>query len=170
MNTITFGKARIETGVRIETTQSSFTGYDVKLDADRAYVSTTPVRGDNLYMNVLPSVNFQYAFTPDTKLRAGYGRGIARPNFSDLPPYVLEDDSAQQVFIGNSALKPTTANNFDLLGERNLRPLGLIQAGVFYKDLNKPIFSLSTLIPSRPQCRLPASSTRQWYNSSHIWL
>jgi|SRR5258708_17980822 len=170
MNTITFGKARIETGVRIETTQSSFTGYDVKLDADGAYVSTTPVRGDNLYMNVLPSVNFQYAFTPDTKLRAGYGRGIARPNFSDLPPYVLEDDSAQQVFIGNSALKPTTANNFDLLGERNLRPLGLIQAGVFYKDLNKPIFSLSTLIPSRPQCRLPASSTRQWYNSSHIWL
>jgi TonB-dependent receptor len=150
MNTITFGKARIETGVRIETTQSSFTGYDVKLDADGAYVSTTPVRGDNLYVNVLPSVNFQYAFSPDTKLRAGYGRGIARPNFSDLPPYVLEDDSAQQVFIGNSALKPTTANNFDLLGERYLRPVGLIQAGVFYKDLDKPIFPLSTLIPSGP--------------------
>jgi TonB-dependent receptor len=150
MNTITLGKARIETGVRIETTQSSFTGYDVKFDSTGAWVSTVPVRGDNLYVNVLPSVNFQYAFTPDTKLRAGYGRGIARPNFSDLPPYVLEDDSAQQIFVGNPALKPTTANNFDLLAERYLRPVGLIQAGVFYKDLNDPIFPVTTLIISGP--------------------
>jgi len=150
MNTITFGKARIETGVRIETTQSNFTGYNVMFDSTGAYVSTTPVRGDNLYVNVLPSVNFQYAFTPDTKLRAGYGRGIARPNFADLPPYVLEDDSNQQILVGNPALKPTTANNFDLLGERYLRPVGLIQAGVFYKDLHDPIFPVVTIIASGP--------------------
>jgi TonB-dependent receptor len=148
MNTITFGKARIETGVRIETTQSRFTGYHVTLDPNGNYVSTTPVLGDNLYVNVLPSVNLQYAFTPDTKLRAGYGRGIARPNFSDLPPYILEDDSVQQVLVGNPALKPTTANNFDLLAERYLRPVGLIQAGVFYKDLNNPIFPVTTLLTS----------------------
>lgn len=148
MNTISFGKARIETGVRIETTRSNFTGYHVTFDSNGDYVSTTPVLGDNLYVNVLPSVNFQYSFTPDTKLRAGYGRGIARPNFSDLPPYIQEDDSAQQVLVGNPALRATTANNFDLLGERYLKPVGLIQAGIFYKDLKDPIFPVTTQLTS----------------------
>ncbi len=148
MNTITFGRARIETGVRIETTQSQFTGYHVTFDSNGAYVSTTPVRGDNLYVNVLPSVNLQYALTPNTNFRAGYGRGIARPNFSDLPPSILESDVDQQVSVGNPALKPTTANSFDLLGEHYLRPVGLIQAGVFYKDVQDPIFPVTSLLSS----------------------
>ncbi len=150
MNTITFGRARIQTGVRLETTQSRFTGYHVTFDANDVYVSTTPVSGDNLYVNVLPSVQFQYAFTPDTSLRAGYGRGIARPNFSDLPPYILETDSGNppQVAVGNPALRPTLANNFDLLVERYLRPVGVIQAGVFYKDLKDPIFLVQSQITS----------------------
>ena len=148
MNTITFGKARIETGVRIETTRSQFTGYHVTFDNSGAYVSTTPVLGDNLYVNPLPSVNFQYALTPNTNIRAGYGRGIARPNFSDLPPSILESDVNQQVSVGNPALKPTTADSFDLLGERYLKPVGLIQAGVFYKNLHDPIFPVTSLITS----------------------
>jgi TonB-dependent receptor len=148
MNTISFGKARIETGVRIETTQSRFTGYHVAFDSNGAYVSTTPVSGDNLYANVLPSVNLQYAFTPNTNLRAGYGRGIARPNFADLPPYIVESDVDQQVSVGNPGLKPTTADNFDLLGEHYLRSVGLIQAGVFYKRLQDPIFPVTSLVTS----------------------
>lgn len=148
MNTIGFGKARIETGVRFEATQSNFTGYHVTFDGNGDYVSTTPVRGHNTYVNALPSINFQYAFTPDTKLRAGYGRGIARPNFSDLPPYILESDIDQQILVGNPGLKPTTANNFDILAEHYLRSAGIIQAGVFYKDLHDPIFSITSPIAS----------------------
>jgi TonB-dependent receptor len=148
MNTLNFGRVRIETGVRIEATRSNFTGYHVTLDKnDGHYVSTTPVLGSNEYVNVLPSVNIQYAFTPSTDVRVGYGRGIARPNFSDLPPYILEDDQNQQLLIGNSALKPTTANNFDILAEHYLRPVGIIQAGVFYKDMQDPIFPITTTLP-----------------------
>jgi len=143
MNTISFGKARIETGVRVETTQSHFTGYQVTVDPISQQLVTSPATGSNLYINVLPSVNFQYAFTPNTILRAGYGRGIARPNFSDLPPYVLETDLLSQVAVGNPALRPTTANNFDLLAEHYLKPVGLIQAGIFYKDLRDPIFPVT---------------------------
>jgi TonB-dependent receptor len=152
MNTITFGRARIETGVRIETTQSHFTGYHVAFDANGNYVSTTPVTGSNLYVNALPSVNVQFAITPNTDVRAGYGRGIARPNFSDLPPYILETDQGNppQVAVGNPALKPTLANNFDLLGERYLKPVGIIQAGVFYKELKDPIFLVQSQITSGP--------------------
>ena len=140
MNTISFGKARIETGVRVETTQSHFTGYKVTVSPVDGSLVTSPATGSNLYVNVLPSVNFQYAFTPNTILRAGYGRGIARPNFSDLPPYAIETDLVSQVAVGNPALRPTTANNFDLLAEHYLKPVGLIQAGIFYKDLRDPIF------------------------------
>ena len=150
MNTITFGRARIQTGVRVETTQSRFTGYHVTFDANDVYVSTTPVNGDNLYVNVLPSVQFQFAITPNTNFRAGYGRGIARPNFSDLPPYILETDSGNppQVAVGNPNLRPTLADNFDLLGERYLKTVGIIQAGVFYKRLKDPIFLVQSPITS----------------------
>jgi TonB-dependent receptor len=156
MNTISFGRARVETGVRIETTQSHFTGYKVIFGTvpdpvtGALYQSTAPVAGDHTYVNVLPSVNFQYAFTPNTILRAGYGRGIARPNFSDLPPTILESDVDSQITVGNPNLKPTSANNFDVLMERYLTHVGRIQGGVFYKDLRDPIFSGSTLITSGP--------------------
>ncbi|MEQ1472221.1 MAG: TonB-dependent receptor, partial [Candidatus Acidiferrum sp.] len=127
MNTLNFGRARIQTGVRFETTQSNFLGYHVTFDTNGDYVSTDPVRGNNTYTNVLPSIQFQYAFTPSTNLRAAYGRGIARPNFSDLPPFIVENDQGpgQSVTLGNPALKPTKANNFDLLLERYLRPVGI---------------------------------------------
>ena len=149
MNTLNFGRARIQTGVRFETTQSNFLGYHVTFDANGDYVSTEPVRGNNTYTNVLPSIQFQYAFTPSTNLRAAYGRGIARPNFSDLPPFVIENDQGpgQSVTLGNPALKPTTANNFDLLLERYLKPVGIIQGGIFYKDLSDPIFSVTSPDP-----------------------
>lgn len=155
MNTISFGRARIETGIRIETTQSKFTGYKVVFGTipDQngfLYQSTTPVLGDNLYVNVLPSINFQFAFTPNTILRAGYGRGIARPNFSDLPPFLLESDVDGQITVGNPNLKPTGANNFDILAERYLTRVGRIQAGVFYKDLRDPIFQVATTLSSGP--------------------
>ncbi len=146
MNTINFGRARLQTGVRIETTQSNFTDYHVMFDSDEHYVSTKPVPGDNLYADALPSVQFQYAFTPNTNLRAAYGRGIARPNFSDLPPYRLESDADKTVSVGNPALKPTGANNYDLLFERYLKPYGIIQGGVFYKDLSNPIYAVNTTL------------------------
>jgi TonB-dependent receptor len=149
MNTLAFGHARIQTGLRFETTQSNFLGYHVTFDSNGDYVSTEPVRGNNTYTNVLPSIQFQYAFTPSTNLRAGYGRGIARPNFSDLPPFVIENDRGpgQSVTLGNPTLRPTTANNFDLLLERYLKPVGIIQGGVFYKHLHDPIFSVTSPDP-----------------------
>jgi TonB-dependent receptor len=159
MNTISFGRARLQTGIRVETTQSNFLGYHVTFgttpDASGfLYQSTVPVTGHNTYTNVLPSIQFQYALTPSTNFRAGYGRGIARPNFSDLPPFIIENDQLPgsgtnpSVTVGNPNLRPTRANNYDLLIEKYLKPVGIIQAGVFYKDLRDPIFT-----------GLPATST-----------
>ena len=61
------------------------------------------------------------------------------PNFSSLPPFFTENDRRNSISVGNPDLKPTHANNFDLLYEHYLKPLGILQAGFFYKDISDPI-------------------------------
>jgi TonB-dependent receptor len=150
MNVINFGKFRIQTGVRFEGTQTSNTANLVNRDNTGAYVSTTPVNGGTSYLNALPSVQVQYLLTPNTNLRATYGMGIARPNISDTVPFQQADPNAspKNVVQGNPALKATRANNYDLLVEHYFQPLGILQAGFFYKDLTNPIYNTTSTIPS----------------------
>ncbi len=140
MNTLDLGASHLQAGVRLETTESSYTGYHVVLDSAGHYLSTTPVAGSETYANVLPSVQYRYAFDPNTNLRLVYGMGIARPNFGDLPPFILQQDRRQTVSVGNPALQPTRANDFDVLFERFLEPVGVVDIGVFYKALTNPIY------------------------------
>jgi TonB-dependent receptor len=49
------------------------------------------------------------------------------------------------VLIGNPNLKPEHANNYDLLYEKFLKPVGMFQAGVFFKQLSAP--QVTTTIP-----------------------
>jgi TonB-dependent receptor len=147
MNTITFGHVRIQGGLRFEGTRDSLVGNRVLLNTDGSWNSTVPVPLEQTYVDVLPSVQFQYTFAANTNVRLAYGRGIARPNFSDLPPFATIDPSGiiTTVSTGNPALKPTHANNFDILFERYLKTVGIIQAGWFYKALTDDIFSVQTV-------------------------
>jgi TonB-dependent receptor len=146
MNTINFGPARVQAGIRIEGTQDSFVGNLIDLSVVNATGDLVPVKspGEASYVNVLPSVQFQYRFGSDTLLRAAYGMGISRPNYSDLPPFVIFDPTVAagqaSVSAGNPNLKPTHAQNFDLLLEHYLKNVGMIQGGVFYKYLTDPIY------------------------------
>ena len=152
MNTITLGHVRLQGGLRFEGTQASFLGNQVTIDPITGTATTLPVPGAQSYLDVLPSVQFQYTFGSNTNIRAAYGRGIARPNFSDLPPFALIDhtQSPTAVNIGNPNLKPTHANDFDILFEHYLKTVGIIQAGWFYKALTDPIF-LVTVTPTTGQ-------------------
>jgi TonB-dependent receptor len=140
MNSLDVGRSHLQAGVRVEATQSSYTGYHVTLDSKGHYVSTSPVSGSHDYVNALPSVQYRYGFNPNTDIRLAYGMGIARPNFSDLPPFILESDKKKTVNVGNPDLRPTRANNVDVLFERFFEPVGVVQAGVFYKALTNPIY------------------------------
>jgi len=148
MDTIEARRAHIQAGVRVERTHASYTGNVVVLDRSGHYVSTSPVSGDQQYTDVLPSVQLRLALDNDTNVRVAYGRGIARPNFSDLPPYLLEQDKKKAISVGNPLLEPTSANNVDLLLERFLEPVGVIQAGVFYKALRNPIYRVQSVVAS----------------------
>lgn len=151
MNTITFSKFRLQTGLRIEATGSSYLANRVTLN-NGAYVSTTPVTGSGGYINYLPSAQLQYMLDSNTNLRFSYGMGISRPNFSDIVPSVQVDPntSPKSLQIGNPALKPTKANNFDVLIEHFFHPLGELQGGFFYKELADPIYPTIAILNSGP--------------------
>jgi outer membrane receptor protein involved in Fe transport len=143
MNTINFGKLRLQAGVRIESTQDSLLANNLDLTTDP--ITVTPLHQNNSYINAFPSVQAQYRFGTDTILRGSYGIGIARPNFGDTAPYQIYDPTSNPnvpLTAGNPNLKPTHAQNFDVLVEHYFKPLGVIQGGFFYKALSNPIYTV----------------------------
>ena len=154
MNTIDFGAVRLQTGVRFEGTNERVLGNKVLFDSDGNLCSADdpdpncqglanpviPVSVKSSYLDVLPSAQLRFRLPHDAAIRAAYGRGIARPNYSDLPPFFDARGDKNRISVGNPGLKPTRAHNFDLLYEQYLKPLGLLQAGFFYKRLSDPIY------------------------------
>ena len=152
MHTMDFNRLHVQAGVRVEATKMDVNGFNVVLypgGSPNCASSTTastgcgvpvPVNTSPSYTDVLPSVQARYAFTDNATLRAVYSRGLSRPDSYQLVPYVTEDDSASPVAvsIGNPALKQSHANSYDVLYEHFLKPVGMIQAGVFYKSLSDP--------------------------------
>ena len=154
MNTITIGRVRLQTGLRFEATQGSFLGTQANFDSDGNFLFDSRVPGEQSYLDVLPSVQLQYNINGSTNIRAAYGRGIARPNYGDLPPFANLDQGGvggtTRVTTGNPSLIPTHANDFDLLIEHYLKSVGIIQAGWFYKDLTDPIYTVQTTPTTGP--------------------
>lgn len=128
-------------GLRVESTKVDYTGYEVLYDGDGDYASTRTVTGSDRYTQVLPGFHVRYALTPDVNLRAAYTRTIARPNYVDLVPYQLVFQEDNEIARGNSALKPTTSDNIDLLAERYFKSIGLVSGGIFYKRMTDYIFT-----------------------------
>jgi len=151
MNTVSLGnKVHLQTGLRFEATNTSNTGYLVVNDANGNYVSTTPTNGGGSYINPLPSVQLRYTIDTNSDIRAVYGRGISRPDPYQLVPYITEDQSTTPytIGIGNTAIVAEHANDFDLLYQRYLPSVGIIEAGYFYKQITKPIYGQQSIIPA----------------------
>ncbi len=151
MNTVEFGRFRLQTGLRVEATQLNILGYTVTQTQNQntgvlSYV-TAPARADTWYWDPLPSVQLRYRITDDSDIRAVYARAISRPNPYDMVPYVQEDQTTNPytIAIGNPDLKPEHANDYDVLYEHYLKPYGEVQAGFFYKQLSQPIYYVADL-------------------------
>ena len=145
MNTSDLGRFRLVLGLRIEATNENNRG---TIGASRATnVGTTPVVAQGSYIDLLPSASLRYGVTPTQGLRLVYGRGLSRPNFSDLVPFqsAPSGGSARSTYsLGNPNLKSEYADNIDLLYENALPRAGLLQAGFFYKNFSNPIVATST--------------------------
>ncbi len=146
MDTINLNKFRIVGGIRLEETMDTDNGTTVP--------GSPNIVKNGSYLSPLPSASVRYGFTPTTGLRLVYGRGVSRPNFSDLVSFASISPGGVRTTssIGNPNLKAEHADNLDLLYEQSLSSSGLLQAGVFYKRLTSPILALNTtLFSGTPQ-------------------
>ena len=156
MNAISVGKWRFNTGVRIEGTSTNFLANQLTSNVDSSGNSLpptiTPVTQTSSYINAVPDIQAQYMIQKDTNIRANFSMAISRPNIGDLVPTTVVDPNAspKSVSLGNPNLKPTRSNNYDLMVEHFFQPLGILQAGFYYKQLSNPIYPTSVVLTSGP--------------------
>ncbi|WP_409415393.1 TonB-dependent receptor [Flavobacterium sp. PS2] len=126
-------------GFRVENTHIDYTGNRV-LDEEEleGKINTT-----NSYTNVMPGISFKYNATKDLVLRAAATTALARPNYYALAPYINNIAADSQILAGNPDLKATYSYNYDFMAENYFKSVGLISAGVFYKNLNDFIYTYS---------------------------
>jgi TonB-dependent receptor len=148
MNSLDLGRIRLVGGVRFEGTQDSTVSFDTT-------ANTLSAKGQGSYVDVLPSVSARVRLDSqdNSALRLVYARGLSRPDPVFLTTATSVDNSTTPptLTIGNPALKPEHANNYDVLYERYLHPLGAIQVGFFYKSISTPIvLNLAPPTPTQP--------------------
>lgn len=149
MNTLDWGRFNLIAGLRFEGTN------DTTYSFDTTGTSSSPfIRGGNSYVNPLPSASLQIKLDSESDLRLAYGRGISRPDPQYLTASRAEDASTfpPTITVGNPQLVPEHANDFDVLYERFLQPIGLIRAGFFYKNLTSPIVQAQSGPGPSPIC------------------
>ncbi len=94
------------------------------------------------YTEILPSVNFAYDLSDDMILRVNAAKTMARPQYNDMyfNPNLMgvNDDTPnnQRIIIGNPALEPFTANQFETGVEWYFNESSLLAATAFYKDVS----------------------------------
>ncbi len=127
-------------GVRMESTKDEYTAAELVVDEEGDPVGLTPVTGDKSYTEWLPQFHLVYKTGEGSQLRAAVTRSLARPNFEDMAPWRYVNDEDGEIEMGNPDLDVTTAWNLDLMWEKYLQPVGILSAGVFYKDLTDYIY------------------------------
>lgn len=118
-------------GVRVETTEQGFT-------LNTFY--PTGINGvKKEYTDVLPSVMLKWKLNPKTNLRFSYFKSISRPNYYELVPATLLNNSTPTAEVGNPNLNHSVAENFDLRYELYPKEEEQFFVGAFYKKIKDPI-------------------------------
>ncbi len=148
MQTLDVRALHINAGVRVENTNVGYAGHATATPDDT--VASTVVHGSSAYTDLFPSLQLRYALDDNTNLRAAVTKGVARPDYIQLSPSLSAQQAErgninQPISLGNPALKPEYAWNFDLLGEHYFSAVGVLSGGLFYKDIYDFIFQRTAL-------------------------
>ncbi len=138
MLSVDIGDVNIVAGVRAEYTDATYDAFIVDLPVDPVNPAT-PISDRASYLDWLPSIHMNWRPGDNWVVRAAWTNTIGRPNFEDVAPSLESDDGEGEA--GNSDLKPFDSMGFDLSFEYYLQPSGVVSLGVFYKDIDNPIFT-----------------------------
>jgi hypothetical protein len=128
---------RAALGVRYENAAQSVT--PLSLISSEADPETVPGVKNNY---LLPAATLTWNFAEDQQLRVGASQSIGRPQFRELAPQQYFDPDSSRIFIGNPFLTDTEILNLDARYELYFDRGQTVSAGVFYKDLEKPVESV----------------------------
>ena len=171
MDTIDFSRLRIVGGLRIEGTQDTTLSCRCDINTNGGPINFP---GQGSYVSFLPSVSFRVRLDnkDNSALRFVFARGLSRPDPAFLTSASTVDNSTTPptLTIGNPALKPEHGNNYDVLYERYLHPLGVVQAGFFYKSLSDPIVALLAGPKAFPGCPTANCYVNQAVNSGSAYI
>ena len=120
-------------GVRFEDAEQTVTPRDLFGGATTFQATSL----EELYY--LPAGTLTWNFAEDMQLRVGASQTIGRPQFRELAPQSYTDPESDRTFIGNPFLVDTEILNLDARWEWFFARQQFITAGVFYKDLDKPV-------------------------------
>ncbi len=132
-------KLSLIAGVRLENTSIDYKGNIVEEEEDLAGQRNVK----NSYLNVLPGLTFKYNVNNELVLRLAATTSIARPNYYDIAPYISSIVEDEELSAGNPNLKAAYAWNFDLMSEYYFKSVGILSAGVFYKNISDFIYTYS---------------------------
>jgi outer membrane receptor protein involved in Fe transport len=122
------GRWEVNAGVRVENTDQ---GYVLK--------KAQGIRPDSSqnYTDILPSMMAKYKLRSDVSIRFSYYKGLSRPSFFEIVPYIYPDDGYPE--HGNPGLKRVKSQNLDLRLEVFPNVTDQVLVGVFYKYITDPI-------------------------------
>ncbi|RBL92476.1 TonB-dependent receptor [Chitinophaga flava] len=130
-------KLTLTGGIRNEYNKVTFNGSKVSTSTKQV----TALTQDNSYNAFLPMLHLKYNVTNKDIIRLAYTRSFARADFNNLNPGTTQDDVNKTISRGNANLKPTFANNFDLMAEHYFGGIGMVNFGAFYKKLTDLIYT-----------------------------
>jgi TonB-dependent receptor len=136
---------RTAVGVRFEDGKQSVTPRD--LFGDGTTFTSTEINEEY----VLPSATATWNFAEDQQVRLGASMTIGRPQFRELAPQAYTDTETDRTFIGNPYLVDTEITNIDARYEWYFANQQFVTAGVFYKDLTKPVESIIIQVGDQKQ-------------------
>ncbi|QSE96171.1 TonB-dependent receptor [Fulvivirga lutea] len=137
-------KLSVLAGMRMERTDIEYTGNELVLDVEGDIAGTRSVSDQDSYTNLLPGVHVKYDINDYSVLRFAWTNTIARPNYFQLVPFREVNFEDNELLVGNPELSPTVSMNFDIMAEHYFKSIGLLSAGVFYKDIDDFIYTNQT--------------------------
>jgi hypothetical protein len=99
----------------------------------------------------LPAFTATWNFAEDQQFRFGASQTIGRPQFRELAPQSYIDPESDREFTGNPFLVDTEILNLDARWEWYFARQQYLTAGVFYKDMDRPVESVVVLTGDQRQ-------------------
>ena len=127
-------------GTSISTINGSLKDND-NLDTLYHFVPSSTHNVDRTDNNVFPGVQLQYKVNDWSDVRLAYTTGISRPDYTAIIPKIAFYTGNFE--LGNPLLRPSTAQNFDVVASFHDNSIGLFTVDAFYKVIKDQMYNTS---------------------------